>query len=65
MIPWVRWLENVIEFILSVSIVLLLWRVGKIENQLLEEKYKLRELRKRLFELELRDIDECWRHRSP
>lgn len=54
-----------IEFILSVSIVLLLWRVGKIENQLLEEKHKLRELRKWLFELELRDIDKSGRYRSP
>ena len=57
MIPWVRWLINVIEFLLSVSILLLVWRVWKIENQLLEEKYELRELRKRLFELEMRDID--------
>ena len=47
-------------FILSVSILIILWRVGKIEDQLLEEKYELRELRKRLWEMELKDIEETW-----
>ena len=45
-------------FILSLSIVILIWRIGKIEDQLLEEKYEIRELRKKLWELELRDIEE-------
>lgn len=44
--------------LLSVSIIFLLWRVGRLEDQLLEEKYELRELRKRLWEMELRDIEE-------
>ena len=45
-------------FVLSVSIVILIWRIGKIEDRLLEEKYEIRELRKKLWELELRDIEE-------
>ena len=45
-------------FILSVTIVILIWWIGNIETQLLEEKYELRELRKRLWELELRDFEE-------
>ena len=44
-------------FILSVTIVILILWIGKIESQLLEEKYKLKEVRKRLMELELKDID--------